>query len=94
MCKLLVDSGINVNLQKFKGTERYTALHIACMSKCDQGVVKLLLESGSDPTITDMYGKTPLDYALENSKAAQPWAKSFQEKVELIQNHLKYRKGP
>jgi ankyrin repeat protein len=88
MTRLLIDRGIDVNAQKKVNTDQQSPLHIACISDSEVRIVKLLLESGADPKIVDVAGKTPLDYALKNAKSNQPWAKDFEEKSEIIRKHL------
>ena len=43
-----------------------TILHVAC-EKGDLSIVKMVLEAGADPTVTDKLGCTPLYYACKNS---------------------------
>ena len=44
--------------------ERRTALHAAVIFH-HPGCVKVLLNSGADPTVRDKHGKSPLDLATE-----------------------------
>lgn len=48
----------NVNAQC---TEGFTALHWAAMCR-DEFLIKKLVATGADPTIKNIYGRTPLDY--------------------------------
>ena len=69
MVKLLVDRDIEVNQQKLLESDGSTPLHIYCISGADPRIIKLLLDSGADPTIKDSSGKTALDYAVRYSKS-------------------------
>lgn len=84
MTKVLIDRGIDVNAKKEKNTDQQTPLHIACISDSELRIVKLLLESGADPTIVDVVGKTPLDYAVENAEQFPNPKWGFTEKARLL----------
>jgi len=42
-----------------------TPMHAAFLGSADAAVVPVLLEYGADPTIRDVYGRTPLDIARD-----------------------------
>jgi hypothetical protein len=62
-----LENGAYVNVKAKDGS---TPLHWACANRYGgkDAVVSLLLEKGADPTITDDYGKTPLQIAQGNYK--------------------------
>lgn len=67
ICKLLVKGGIDINAQDFD--HEFTALHyVVTLGNLD--LTKLLLIHDADPNVQDIYGNTPIHYAItENSYA-------------------------
>jgi len=64
VAKLLIDHGADVNAKE--GLLGWTPLH--CAAKWGfEDLVKLLLESGADPTVVGIGGRTPADVAEENN---------------------------
>ena len=82
VAKLLIERGIRVNQKhKFDGS---TPLIVATIAgNVDAPTVKLLLDEGADPSITDGHGKTALDYALEYEKDHPD---AYAPKVELLKS--------
>lgn len=61
VAKVLLEIGqCDVDAQDHFGE---TPLHNACSSTKGEGVVKLLIENGANPNISNKRGRTPLDYA-------------------------------
>ena len=56
---LLLDVGVSVNAQNGDG---FTPLHVAAMWGQEESI-RLLMERGADPVISDDDEMTPLDYA-------------------------------
>jgi ankyrin repeat protein len=80
VAKLLIERGIRVNQKhKFDGG---TPLIVATIAgNVDARTVKLLLDEGADPSITDTHGQTALDYALEYEKNHP---EAYAPKIELL----------
>lgn len=73
MMRFLIERGVNLNTQwQVYGTPLHYAIHIYSKAK-----LELLLESGADSTLTDMFGMTPLQKAK---------AKGYVDFVELLEN--------
>jgi uncharacterized protein len=65
--RALIARGANVNQVNNRGE---TALHIAVQRR-DLPMIRMLLEAGADPDIADsMAGKSPRDYAREDTRGA------------------------
>tara|TARA_B110001452_G_scaffold225558_1_gene199556 strand:+ start:632 stop:1513 length:882 start_codon:yes stop_codon:yes gene_type:complete len=58
--RVLVDAGCDVNIRNL-GTST-TALHVAAEQENGK-IIHLLLKAGADPTLEDVYGRTPCDFA-------------------------------
>lgn len=58
--RVLVDAGCDVNVRNL-GTST-TALHVAAEQENGK-IIHLLLQAGADPTLQDVYGRTPCDFA-------------------------------
>lgn len=80
VCKILIESGIDVNVQRDFRFDGFTALHQACVAPADPLVVELLLKAGADPNILDSDGKKPIDYARKYSSY-----EGYPEKVKLLE---------
>lgn len=64
--ELLMRTDINVNHTNFVGwTPLLEAIVLNDGGEKQQEIVKLLLEHGANPHMTDKYGKTPLELARE-----------------------------
>mgnify|MGYP003585218291 FL=1 len=64
--ELLLHTGINVNHTNFVGwTPLLEAIILNDGGSTQQEIVRLLLEHGANPHMTDKYGKTPLTLAQE-----------------------------
>ena len=64
-----------------KSNQGMTPLHFACISWTSNGdIVKYLIDNGADPLLTDVFGNTPLDYALENG---------YENRVQVLEVHLR-----
>lgn len=64
--ELLLHTGINVNHTNFVGwTPLLEAIILNDGGSTQQEIVRLLLEHGANPHMTDKYGKTPLTLARE-----------------------------
>ena len=79
MVKILIDSGINLNLQNNEGI---TSLHCAAIYN-NFSLADLLLRHGADLSIEDKYGNQPLWTATFNDKGRN-------ERREMIKLFLKY----
>ncbi|AKJ41080.1 ankyrin repeat domain-containing protein [Pragia fontium] len=74
--ELLEKTNINVNHTNFLGwTPLLEAIVLNDGGKKQQDIVKMLLDNGANPHMTDKYGKTPLELARE---------KEFHEIAELL----------
>jgi len=74
----------------FKEKDGKTALHICCIAgNVELKTLKLLLESGADPSIKDANEKVALDYAIRYSLSKEEWSKSFKEKADLLKSYVK-----
>ena len=62
LARLLLDSGADVN---GRGEGGFTALHSAAQNG-DEGLARLLLERGADPSLATDDGKLPADYGLDD----------------------------
>lgn len=62
--KLLIASGINVNLQDYD--HEFTALHYS-INLNNKELVSLLLTNGADPNIQDIVGNTVIHYAVSEN---------------------------
>jgi ankyrin repeat protein len=60
LARLLLDSGADAN---GRGEGGFTALHSAAQNG-DQGLARLLLERGADPSLATDDGRLPADYGL------------------------------
>lgn len=60
VCRMLLDYGANPNLQD---ESKKTALHQASWN-CDEALMQILLDAGTDPKIMDMNGCAALQYVL------------------------------
>ena len=71
--QLLIDAGADVNSRVIRPGSEFlggTALHWCARQKDDSAeVVEVLLKNGADPTLTDAFGKTALDYAKAGGHA-------------------------
>lgn len=67
--KLLAVEKLDINAQYL--VNGMTALHIACLRGDNPELIKLLLDRGSDITIRDHKGLTPIDYLKFNFSVAQ-----------------------
>jgi ankyrin repeat protein/ribosomal protein L40E len=79
VAKLLIDHGGDVNAKE--GLLGWTPLHCAAKWGFDD-LVKLLLESGADPAVADLKGRTPADVAEENNnkylaETIRSWSKKI-----------------
>ena len=64
---LLLDLGVAVNTQNGDG---FTPLHVAAMWGREESV-RLLLERGADPAISDDEDMTPLDYSENEGECSK-----------------------
>ena len=62
--QLLIAENAGINNQNGDG---FTPLHVAAMNGCEESL-RVLMDNGGDPSITDYYGMTPLDYAEEEEQ--------------------------
>lgn len=71
---LLADTDINVNHTNFVGwTPLLEAIVLNDGGDTQQAIIRLLLDNGASPHMTDKYGKTPLELARE--KGYEPIAR-------------------
>jgi ankyrin repeat protein len=87
ICKLLIDNGIDLNLQTFNGQS--TALHRASYIGNKQ-ITELLLISGCDSSIKDIDGKNALHKCVEQLEINKPNLKNVNKYLDTIKILLKY----
>jgi ankyrin repeat protein len=63
-----------MNAKEMDGT---TPLHLACINE-HEAIISLMLEKGTDPTITNNKGKTPLQIAQEYNQNCVAAIEQFQ----------------
>lgn len=81
VCRMLLDSGANPNLQE---EDKKTALQQASWN-CDQVLMQILLDAGADPRILDMNGCAALQYVL-NSMQMRPYCVPY-HCIKLLLNY-------
>lgn len=64
IAKLLIDNGINVNIQDYE--HEFTALHYS-VNLNNKELITLLLDNNADPNIQDIVGNTVVHYAVSEN---------------------------